>query len=69
MGVDRETSRKILEIGRRCRVDMYFEEAEHIRCDTPHGIVNRELRGAIARLEARGGRVGQPAGDPDFHCA
>ncbi len=45
VGFDRETSRKILEIGRRCRVDMYFEEAERIWCDTPHGIVNRELRG------------------------
>ena len=67
VGFDRETSRKILEIGRRCRVDMYFEEAERIWCDTPHGIVNRELRGAIARLEARGVRVGQPDGDPDFH--
>lgn len=66
MGFDRETSRKILEIGRRCRVDMYFEEAERIWCDTPHGIVNRELRGAIARLEARGVQVGQPDGDPDF---
>ena len=68
VGFDRETSRKILEIGRRCRVDMYFEEAERIWCDTPHGIENRELRGAIARLEARGVRVGQPDGDPDFHC-
>ena len=67
VGFDRETSRKILEIGRRCRVDMYFEEAERIWCDTPHGIENRELRGAIARLEARGVRVGQPDGDPDFH--
>ena len=67
VGFDRETSRKILKIGRRCRVDMYFEEAERIWCDTPHGIVNRELRGAIARLEARGVRVGQPDGDPDFH--
>lgn len=67
VGFDRETSRKILEIGRRCRVDMYFEEAERIWCDTPHGVVNRELRGAIARLEARGVRVGQPDGDPDFH--
>ena len=67
VGFDRKTSRKILEIGRRCRVDMYFEEAERIWCDTPHGIENRELRGAIARLEARGVRVGQPDGDPDFH--
>lgn len=67
VGFDRETSRKILEIGRRCRVDMYFEEAERIWCDTPHGVVNRELRGAIARLEDRGVRVGQPDGDPDFH--
>ncbi|MFQ9051926.1 MAG: hypothetical protein ACLR5H_00925 [Oscillospiraceae bacterium] len=46
---------------------MYFEEAERIWCDTPHGIVNREPAGAIARLEARGVRVGQPDGDPDFH--
>ena len=34
VGFDRETSRKILEIGRRCRVDMYFEEAERIWCDS-----------------------------------
>lgn len=66
VGFDRETSRKILEIGRRCRVDMYFEEAERIWCDTPHGVVNRELRGAIARLEARGVRVGQPTEIPDI---
>ena len=32
----RDTSRKILEAGRRCLVDMYFEEASHIWVDTPH---------------------------------
>lgn len=66
VGFDRETSRKILEIGRRCRVDMYFEEADHIWVDTPHGVLNRELKNAVDRLKAGGVRVGQPDLDPDF---
>lgn len=67
VGFDRDTSRKILEAGRRCLVDMYFEEASHIWVDTPHHHLNRELENAVKRLERGGVRVGRPDGDPDFH--
>lgn len=67
VGFDRDTSRKILEAGRRCLVDMYFEEASHIWMDTPHHHLNRELENAVKRLERGGVRVGRPDGDPDFH--
>ena len=43
VGFDRDTSRKILEAGRRCLVDMYFEEASHIWVDTPHHHLNLYL--------------------------
>ena len=67
VGFDRDTSRKILEAGRRCLVDMYFEEASHIWVDTPHHHLNRELENAVKRLERGGVLVGRPDGDPDFH--
>lgn len=53
-------ARKILEAGRRCLVDMYFEEASHIWVDTPHHHLNRELENAVKRLE-RGGVPGGAA--------
>lgn len=67
VGFDRDASRKILEAGRRCLVDMYFEEASHIWVDTPHHHLNRELENAVKRLERGGVRVGRPDGDPNFH--
>ena len=66
VGFDRDTSRKILEAGRRCLVDMYFEEASHIWVDTPHHHLNRELENAVKRLERGGVLVGPDSRREEF---
>lgn len=66
VGFDRDASRKILEAGRRCLVDMYFEEASHIWVDTPHHHLNRELENAVKRLERGGVLVGPDSRREEF---
>lgn len=65
-GFDRETSLQILALGRKYRVDLYFEGVEKIWMDCHHQPLHREIQNAIARLGRHGVTIGSPDDDPDF---
>lgn len=68
-GFDPRDSAYLMELGHKCRMDMYYEARDGVwldRCDTRRELAP-ELQLSLSRFTRRGIPVPSPAGIPGFH--